>query len=193
MGFTRTYCQVFCVFLSLLLASCGTRSVPRPYGYYRITMPDTVYIPFQAADYPYTFLLNSAAEVREHEADGEHYWIDIHYPALNADIHCSYKPVRSDLRMLTDDALEFVYKHTTVASAIPEREFTNPSAHVYGVLFTLEGNTATPCQFFLTDSIHHFFRGAVYCRCRPNRDSLAPVFDYLNRDVERLIESFQWK
>ena len=187
------YKILFLIIILLLPLSCRRHSVPRPYGYFRITVPDTAYTLWHANTYPYAFNLSDNAVVKEHAASDERFWIDIHYPSINTDIHCSYKPVNGDLRALTDDAIEFVYKHSQIASAIPEREFSNPDQHVYGVFFTLEGNTASPYQFFLTDSTRHFFRGAVYCNCKPNADSLAPVFDYMLTDVEKLIESFQWR
>ena len=98
-----------------------------------------------------------------------------------------------NLRELTDDALEFVYRNASYATSIPEREYTHPEANVYGVLFDLEGNTASSCQFFITDSTHHFFRASVYCNCPPNADSLAPVYEYLRKDVIKMVETFEWK
>jgi gliding motility-associated lipoprotein GldD len=80
-----------------------------------------------------------------------------------------------------------------VASAIPEHEYANPDAHVWGVLYELQGDVASPIQFVLTDSIGHFFRGSVYCNTVPNQDSLAPIYDYMRQDVRVLIESIQWQ
>ena len=176
----------------LLLASCAKTGAPKPYGYYRITVPDTSYVPFESQypSYPYSFALSRNAEVRP-RAD-EPYWINLYYPALDATIHCSYKPVRNNLRELTYDALEFVYRNASFANAIPEREYAHPEAHVYGVLFDLEGNTASSCQFFITDSTKHFFRASVYCNCPPNADSLAPVYNYLRTDVIKMVETFKW-
>lgn len=179
------------LFLACALVGCTTRSVPKPYGYCRITPPDTAYTTISG--YPYSFALSANAELRPHDQAGERYWVDIHYPWCDASVHCSYKPVSGNLRELTDDAIGFVYKHSSHASSIPEREYANPDAHVYGVFFSLEGNTASPYQFFLTDSTHHFFRGAVYCNCRPNADSLAPVYEYLQTDIIHLMETFEWK
>lgn len=178
----------------LAFASCGKTSTPKPYGYYRITTPDTSYVDFasQYPQYPYDFALSRNAQVQRRNEPGEQYWINLYYPALRATIHCSYKPVRNNLRELTEDALEFVYRNASHASAIPEREYAHPEADVYGVLFDLEGNTASSCQFFLTDSTRHFFRASVYCNCPPNADSLAPVYEYLRRDVIRLVETFRW-
>ena len=178
----------------LAFASCGKTNTPKPYGYYRITTPDTSFVDFasQYPQFPYDFALSRNAQVQRRNEPGEQYWINLYYPALRATIHCSYKPVRNNLRELTEDALEFVYRNASHASAIPEREYAHPEADVYGVLFDLEGNTASSCQFFLTDSTRHFFRASVYCNCPPNADSLAPVYEYLRRDVIRLVETFRW-
>ncbi len=176
----------------LFFVACSKNNTPKPYGYYRITTPDTAYVSFakQYPTYPYSFALSRNAVVRPRSE--EPYWINIYYPALDATVHCSYKPVHHNLRELTDDALEFVYRNASYATSIPEREYTHPEAKVYGVLFDLEGNTASSCQFFITDSTHHFFRASVYCNCAPNADSLAPVYNYLRRDVIKMVETFEW-
>ena len=165
--------------LNLLLfacASCSNNYTPRPYGYYRITTPDTAYVDFNSS-FPYTFALSRNAVVQPRTDVSEPYSINIYYPALDATIYCSYKPVQNNLRELTNDALEFVYRNASFATAIPEQEYAHPEASVYGVLFDLEGNTASSCQFFVTDSTRHFFRASVYCNCPPNADSLAPVYN----------------
>ena len=180
--------------LNLLLfacASCSNNYTPRPYGYYRITTPDTAYVDFNSS-FPYTFALSRNAVVQPRTDVSEPYWINIYYPALDATIYCSYKPVQNNLRELTNDALEFVYRNASFATAIPEQEYAHPEASVYGVLFDLEGNTASSCQFFVTDSTRHFFRASVYCNCPPNADSLAPVYNYLRTDIIKMVETFEW-
>lgn len=180
----------------IAFTACGNVSSPRPYGYYRIAVPDTAYMDFedtQLASYPYTFALSRNAVVQPRTDTNEPYWINIYYPSLDATIHCSYKAVHGNLRELTNDALEFVYRNASFANAIPEQEYTHPEAKVYGVLFDLEGNTASSCQFFVTDSVHHFFRASVYCNCPPNADSLAPVYQYLRTDVVKMVETLEWK
>jgi len=197
MGFERKNRILNLDFLILNLVlfacvACNHVSTPKPYGYYRITTPDTAYIDFENC-YPYSFALSQNAVVQPRTDVNEPYWINLYYPALDATIHCSYKPVHNNLRELTNDALEFVYRNASFANSIPEREYSHPEAHVYGVLFDLEGNTASSCQFFVTDSTHHFFRASVYCNCPPNADSLAPVYNYLRTDVIKMVETFEWK
>lgn len=177
---------------TLLLCACQKGAIPKPYGYVRIATPDTAYTPYQSKA-PYTFALSQNAQVVPHTAPKERYWIDIVYPALNATIHGSYHPIRGDLDLLTNDAFRLVYKHAGQAVAIPEQPFVNPERSVYGMFFSLEGNVASPYQFFVTDSVHHFFRASVYCDCKPNADSLAPIYEYLEQDVRHLIETWQWQ
>ena len=183
----------FLIFNLLLLSfvACSNNYTPRPYGYYRITTPDTAYVDFNPS-FPYTFALSRNAVVQPRTDVSEPYWINIYYPALDATIYCSYKPVQNNLRELTNDALEFVYRNASFATAIPEQEYAHPEASVYGVLFDLEGNTASSCQFFVTDSTRHFFRASVYCNCPPNADSLAPVYNYLRTDIIKMVETFEW-
>ena len=86
-----------------------------------------------------------------------------------------------------------VVRQAKYPDRIREQAYTNPEASVYGSLFMLDGESASPLQFMLTDSVSRFFRGALYYDCIPNADSLAPVTDYLKQDVIELIQSFNWK
>ena len=186
----------FILLVALLSTACSKKqeaATPRPYGYHRIAFPDTAYVDFstQMTGYPYSFALSRNAVIQTRNE--EPYWINIYYPCVDATIHCSYKPVRNNLRELTNDAFEFVYRNISFANAIPESLHENPEAHAYGVLFDLEGNTASSCQFFVTDSTRHFFRASVYCNCPPNADSLAPVYDFLRKDIAKMVETFEWK
>lgn len=185
---------ILIVFLCLF-AGCSKPNMPREYGYFRIDIPAThEYAPAELPQYPYTFLVSKEAKVSEVKREGEQYWIDIVYPRWNAAIHCSYKQVQGmkNFRMLSDDAQEFVYSHACKASAIPEREYADPEHRVFGLSFVLQGNTATPQQFYVTDSVKHFFRGSLYFNNVPNEDSVAPVAAYIQEDILAMIESFRW-
>ena len=176
-----------------MFSACRRSVVPKPYGYFRIAIPDTAYAYSDLKGYPYQFRLSNNAFVVEHAHEGDRYWIDIQYPTINATIHCSYKPVANNLRALSQDAHEFLYSHSTVASAIPAQEYANDERRVYGLYYELHGNTATPIQFYLTDSVAHFFRASVYCNTVPNQDSLAPIYEYLRQDARVIMESMVWR
>ena len=73
-----------------------------------------------------------------------------------------------------------------------EQEYNNAEEKVYGSLFMLGEESASPIQFMLTDSVSHFFRGVLYYDCMINADSLEPVTQYLKQDIIELIQSFKW-
>ncbi len=185
---------IYCFFcFAALLVSCSETYTPKPYGYVRIDVPDTVYSIFHPNKYPYSFNLSDNARISERKDADELYWIDIEYPRYSAVIHCSYKPINNNLSILSEESEKFVYKHAQMATSIPEQGYEDPERKVFGVLFEIQGNTASPYQFILTDSTRHFFRGAAYFNCTPNQDSLSPITQYIRTDIIELIESFEWK
>lgn len=179
--------------LVLFFVACTKPSVPKEYGYFRIDLPPHTYQLMDIDQFPYHFEYAKMAQIKDVNYEKEKYWINVVYPQLNAYLHCSYKPVKKNLKQLTDDAQEFVYSHAMKASAIPETEYYNHDNRVYGMLYQMKGNTASPIQFYLTDSTKHFFRAALYFNNIPNQDSLAPVIDYLREDIMMMMETFRWK
>ena len=173
--------------------SCRETSMPRPYGYFRVDLPKPVYRNVDTLNMPFRFDLPKNVQLISRDTKGEKYWIDLYYPKLNASVYCSYKPVKGNLIELLEDTRKIVYKHSIRADGISERVFDHPEKNVHGILYDLKGNTASSVQFVLTDSTHHFFRGALYFDNVPNKDSIAPMSEYIREDVIRLMESFEWK
>ena len=180
--------------ISLVAASCtNPQSSPRPRAYFRIALPQRAYQQFDSA-YPYSFEYPTYARLEPNRSnDAEPYWVNLTFPKFNATVHLTYKHVDSDINGFLEDAYTLAYKHSVKADAIGEQLYQNDSLHVYGVYYHIEGNAASPIQFFLTDSVAHFLRGALYFNCHPNKDSLAPVVDFLDKDIAHLMESLQWK
>lgn len=181
------------ILLIVTLVSCSNNSVPKPYGYFRVDMPQHEYRTMDTLGLPYKFDMALSANVTNHENKSENFWIDLNYPYLNASIYCSYKPINGNLIELLEDTRHIVYKHSIKADGITEKVFESPERHVYGILYDLKGNTASSVQFVLTDSVRHFFRGALYFNNVPNKDSIAPMSRYIREDIIRMMESFEWK
>lgn len=178
----------------LVFYGCGDKSVPKPYGYFRIDLPNHTYNKFDTASFPYQFDKSTLTTIRYRKAPKvDEQWLDVVYPQLRAVIHCSYLPITNNLNELTEDSRNIVYKHSVRADAIEEQRYENREKKVYAILYTLSGNVASPVQFAMTDSIKHFFRGVLYFENVPNKDSIAPVANYVREDVVRLMESFEWK
>lgn len=188
-----TNCLLVGVLVGMLfVVSCRKTGYPKPYGYFRVDLPKNTYVRIDTL-LPYSFDISSHAQITFKNEPQEKYWIDIVYPGLNAAIHCSYKEVKDKLYDLSEDAHRSVYKHLVRADDIQERFFSNPEQDVYGIYYDLQGDVASVAQFTLTDSTRHFFRGAVYFNHVPNKDSIAPMADFIKKDVIRLMESFSWK
>jgi gliding motility-associated lipoprotein GldD len=79
-----------------------------------------------------------------------------------------------------------------MATQIVDSVMRTPSG-AEGIYFSLGGNTATANQFFVTDSVRHFLRGALYFDATPNADSLGIVNDFLKNDLLHLINTLQWR
>lgn len=178
-----------------MFVACQRHSVPKEYGYCRIDLDSAIYQVANLPQYPYGMEINKSCFITsiQDQSTNELYWINIVYPKLNATIHCSYKQMHDNLDELSRDAQEFVYNHAMKATKIEESEYIDKEQHVYGILYSLDGEVASPLQFYLTDSLKHFFRGAVYFNCVPNRDSLAPMSEYVQKDAIHLIETFHWQ
>ena len=101
-------------------------------------------------------------------------------------------PIEENLQEHTEESRSLAYKHDVMANAIAEQVYINDSLKVYGMLFDYDGVTATAAQFYLTDSLNHFFRGALYFNTEVS-DSILPLNNFLKKDVKHLIESFRWK
>ena len=182
-----------CCCALLGVSSCNRSTTPKPYAYTRLNIPDTTYTTFKQNGFPFTFALSENATFIQKESKNAATWFNIQYPTLNATIHCTHYTIKNNLHELSDESQRIVYRHASQADAIPERAYENAEKNLYGVLYELHGNTASPLQFILTDSTQNFFRASVYFNASPNQDSIAPVLDYISTDVIRLIESVEWK
>jgi gliding motility-associated lipoprotein GldD len=178
--------------LMTLLGSCREKPVPKPSGYYRIGFQEKKYH-LMLPGYPYRFeLADYATIIPDSSAHTEPYWMNVEIPAHKAEIHISYKTIRNNLFIFTEESRKLAYDHTLKASSIEEDIFLNPSKKVFGTIYHINGNAASPMQFYMTDSARHFLRGALYIRATPNIDSLKPVIDFLKTDVIRLIRTLEW-
>ena len=173
--------------------SCRESHTPRPRGYFRIDLPEHSYLSWRS-DCPFYFEYPVYTKLSPDDQPGsEPCWLNIDYPAFRGRLHISYKQVDNNLMSLAEDARKLAYKHSIKADAIAEQMYVNEEKKVFGVLYDIKGDAASSLQFYLTDSIQHFLRGALYFHLIPNPDSLAPVIRFCREDIVHLIESFEWQ
>jgi gliding motility-associated lipoprotein GldD len=178
------------------MLSCKKNHTPKPRGYLRIEPPEARYVAFGTDELPYGFNLSTqtAVEIPPDDSDSLLYWLNIDYPDLRAKIYCSYQSITPQTFHEYDEECRRLIERTAgKANAINGKIYENHDRKIYGALFLIEGETVSPVQFMLTDSTSHFFRGALYYKDGANTDSLAPVTEYIKKDIVELIQSFYWK
>lgn len=186
--------SIITLVMIILASACNKNYTPRPPGYFRITLPEKAYQRYNSTC-PYSFDYPVYAQVHPDSSEGaEPCWANVDFPEFKGHIHLSYKPVQNNnVYQYMEDARTLAYKHTVMADAINEQVFVNHENNVYGILYDIQGNAASSLQFSLTDSSRHFVRGALYFDVVPNKDSIKPVLEFVQKDIIRMIESFEWK
>ncbi|HNS30946.1 MAG TPA: gliding motility lipoprotein GldD [Tenuifilaceae bacterium] len=179
---------------TLWFGACRNSSTPKPRGYFRIDFPAKEYAIFDSLPFPYTFQFPVYGKVvKDNSAITEPFWVNVDFPDYKARIHISYKNARGRLDSLSEDSRTLAYKHAVKADAINEKFYSNPEAKVYGILYQIKGNAANSWQFYVTDSVEHYLRGALYFSVKTNKDSLAPAINFFGDDLIHLMETVKWK
>ncbi|MBP6412763.1 MAG: gliding motility lipoprotein GldD [Bacteroidia bacterium] len=183
----------FLLLSSFYFTSCESEYTPKPKGYFRIDFPKKEYITL-SSDCPFSFAIPVYSKAMPYTGvQQEKCWMNLDFPTYRAKIHLSYFDLHADLTKHLEDSRSLAYKHTVKADGIEETPFINPVKKVYGLVYSIEGNAASSLQFYITDSVSHFVRGALYFNAAPNSDSTAPVLKFIKADVTNLIETFEWK
>jgi gliding motility-associated lipoprotein GldD len=178
--------------LALVFTGCDEDFSPKPRAYYRIDLPEKEYQLLETAC-PYTFEYPVYAEaIPDKRPASEPCWMNVEFPGFHATLHLSYKKINGNLDQYIEEARSLTYKHISKATDIRENLIVNDSAKVYGILYDVKGDAASHIQFYVTDSLKHSMRGSLYFNAPPNQDSIAPVLNFIKKDIYRMIDSFRW-
>ncbi|CAN5780372.1 hypothetical protein BH11BAC4_BH11BAC4_23360 [soil metagenome] len=205
------------VFMAVVFTACNSTYTSKKKGYFKIDLPEHNYVSFDKPDFPYSFDYPAYAVIIKDstyfDSSPENpYWINIDFPQLNARIFLSYKIIGgkaiykvkqadgnykdstgiNQFDKMVNDAFKLTNKNQAVSTSIKDSVF-HTSNGITGVFFKVGGNAATAKQFFLSDTTTHFLRGALYFEATPNIDSIRPVQDFLQVDIDHLLNSFRWK
>lgn len=182
--------RLWLVSIFILLCSCS-HYTPRPEGYIRIER-DTATSVYRNNKFSFRYSALSKVDIEPTE-DKNQVWLTINYPSYNATIYCSYLCITDKkLAETVDDSHKLAYSHASRAEEIIQKEFRNEEHKTFGILYDIKGEVAVPVQFFVTDSISNFFRGSFYYNDKVNRDSVAPITDYLRDDIKQIMETLEW-
>ncbi len=183
--------SVFVIALIFIGIGCNDYT-PKPKSYPRVIYPEKEYkltdtdCPFEMEIPKYSSLVMANSN--------DDCWFNLIYHPFNATLHISYKRIynQSSLDSLMEDSYKLAFKHISKAEEIIEKEFLDSNGN-YGMIYDLEGKTATPLNFYITDRKEHFFRGSFYFNIKTNRDSVAPIYNFIQEDIQHSMNTFRWK
>ncbi len=185
---------VVVLFLPFLL-SCADEVAytPKPKGYHYIELPTAKYLPLPDS-LPYSFDYSTHARLLNDTSFlADRYWLEVYYPQFEANIDVSYKPIRNqkDFKDYIDDCFKLAQKHNIKAQAI--NEIVSKTAKGYtSVVYEIEGDVPSYLQFYVTDSTKNFLRTSLYFPTSTKSDSLAPIIDFIKKDMEKMMSTVDW-
>ena len=186
----------FCTIFAFI--ACNSGYTVKRKGFFAIDFPKHEYQVYDKPGFPYTFEYPVYAKVVQDstffEATPENpYWINVDFPRFNAKIYISYKEIgKNRFDDLVKDAFTLTYKNTPKATEIRD-SLMRTKMGITGIFFHVGGEAATAKQFFVSDSVKHFLRGALYFDATPNEDSLSVVNDFIQADMNHLINTLKWR
>lgn len=140
-------------------------------------------ISFQLADI-------AKIEVLTPKAPNE-YWFNILYPQYQAIIYCTYLPVtKENYSAAIEDSYHLAYSHALKAEGINQLIYKSPK--LGGIIYEIEGDVATPFQFFITDSTRNFLRGSFYYTRKIDTDSAYPITNFVKEDIEYIFNTIRF-
>ena len=184
-----------------MLQSCNDEPVitPKPRGFPKVVYPEKSYQSFEEGYCDFTFEYPKYAKIEKansffDESPKHECWFDISIPHFNAKIYCTYSPIdkKETGEKLIADAFALAHEHNKKAKYIEEIKIDTKNG-VKGIAFNLEGEVASPFQFFVSDEEKHFVRGSLYFYNEVAPDSLAPIFSFVKKDIEHMINTLEWK
>jgi len=178
---------VMLLLIVILAVDCShSKKKPAP----EMKLPEPVYT-MTTDSIPFRFAVsNQAVFSARKNKDGE-YFCDVKYPELNAQLYCTWHSISSEqLPIMLEESHRLAFQHTAMATDIRRKEYSNDFARVFGTLYEIDGDVATPIQLALTDSTSYFFNASLYFNFTPNADSIAPVLAYIRKDIVELMETF---
>ncbi len=200
------------------LVACNADYQAKPRAYKQIDLPKQhSYQLFNDAKFPYEFeypvyskVIKDSTYFSEEAAND--YWINVDFGQYKCKVYLSYNAVNgtstykklgadgkyidsvatNSFEKLVSDAFKLTSKHEVKSSGKKDKVFKTADGSG-GIYFNVDGQVASPIQFFISDTTKHFLRGALYYDASPNTDSTRPLTNFFEKDIEHLIKTFKWR
>ena len=177
--------RIFWIFL--VLFSCDSSIAPKQSAFFAPEFGASSYNSF-TTQCNYSFSKNKIAKIEYLDKCN----FNIVYDNLNAKIFFSSININNnfpDIIKVFDDR---IIENSANVTEVKVSEYTDDQILVYSRMFNYVGNAPSNLHFYLTDSTSNFLAGSLFFSTEPNYDSLLPYINYINADVRKLIENFEW-
>ena len=173
----------------LLSVACNKSYKPKPRGYNQISLPIASYENVVIKK-KYSFEKNILAKQSKTDSLG---WLNLIYKKYGAQVLITYKSINtaSELSDYINESYKLISQHNKKASSIKET-FIKTRRGKDAVIIELKGDVPTQFQFITTDSVNHFLRGALYFETATKNDSLAPIIEYIKKDMIHILNTLSW-
>jgi gliding motility-associated lipoprotein GldD len=193
---------LYLLLFSILILCCKETYIPvaKPRMYPKVEFPEKEMIQFRNADCNFNFIYPSYFNYQKDSLRfEENYkypcWFDLYSKKLNTSLHFTFLDIKTqkDLDNHITDAFKLADEHNIKAVARKESVIENKEKKVFGLIFEMDGDVASPIQFFITDSTRNFVRASLYFNDKVNQDSTQIIYDFVKKDIDEMIKTFVWK
>ncbi|MCT4665482.1 MAG: hypothetical protein N4A45_09645 [Flavobacteriales bacterium] len=177
-------------FMTIVMVSCSEDFQPKPKGYFRIEPLKKNERKFDVPPLPLTFSFPDYFKIK---------WKDVNQfnltsPYYSTTIHCTYMPVqKGNFEENLTESIKLTLGHIKRAAGMDEKIIEDFEKKKYGIRYKILGEVASPIQFVVTDSFNHIFRASLYYDLTPNVDSLRPIYNEVEKDVEQILSTLEWR
>ena len=189
--------RIVVIVIALILGFSACKepvTLPKKHGFPRMELPqEPVYILYESKTCPFVFEAPEGGEITRDLADS--CWMDIKYSDYNLTWHVSHRDTRrtgltADIHF--EEHRKLVYKHSQKATEIRPADFIVPAGRA--TVHELYGEVGTPYYLFLRDSSNtQVAQVSFYFQTALENDSLAPMIDYMKRQMDHAARTFRWK
>ena len=178
-------------FFTLMIFSCKENNLPKQNGFLRIEFKEPYYSIYEETDTSFNFYYNSNSTDLDQIGNNQ-FLFD--YSDINLYLNLSFYNIKNnhDLEKKVGDFSLILDTHTKKSNGVILREYDNDNRRIFGKLYEIKGDVASPVQFYLTDSISNFISGSVNLKFKSNYDSIFPSIQYVKNDILVLFESINW-
>ena len=183
--------KIFYLLFSILILSCDTNELPKQEAFLRIEFNKPDYKDYNIINTSIGFYYNSNnVKIQYDGLKGFSFFYPNHSMTIDIlnDTIGNFKGIENNL----SDFYSILDTHSKKSNGVLMEEYENTKNRVFGKLFEIRGDVASPIQFYMTDSISNFISGSLNLNQKSKYDSIYPSIQYIKKDMLVLFETLNW-